>query len=350
MIDPMDELDEQLEVVAGRKAPYSTVPDWVTLYPGKALSPTAKAVYAVLAMHVNVSKQDDACWPSRKEIANILGFSREQSVDKYLEELDFVDAIDREPMTRPNGARGLRYIVHQTPPPGFKGEQTIAEYYMRRRKERAAEGTPKPGRPRKTAAPATAPAAPEAPATEAPEEKPAARRAPAKKAPAKKTAAKKAPAKKAAAAKPEPKELTPEQQALKELVDAAVDSWWKEAQRLVEAKKMGPLMGSPRAKSGYFLNLRTRIQEAFEAGYDRYAVWHALHAVGEWSPAKREFDRALRAAAGIDTPARRRSGPTPLFRNDQWKQDKPTHDTTTPATPGPARPNLDAFGVDAQPA
>jgi hypothetical protein len=338
--DVLEELDEQLEVVAGRKAPYSTVPDWVTLYPGKVLSPTAKAVYAVLAMHVNVSKRDGACWPSRKEIANILGFSREQSVDQYLEQLDAIDAIDREPVVRANGAKGVRYIVHQTPPPVFDGDHNIGEYYKRRRVELAEERTRKPGRPRKTTAPVAEPAAPEAAPAETTEEQPSAPR----KAPAKKTAAKKAPAQKA-----EPKELTPEQQALKELTDAAVDSWWKEAERLVAAKKMGPLLGSPKAKSGYFLNLRTRIQEAFEAGYDRYAVWHALHAVGEWSPAKREFDRALRAAAGIHIPGQRRNGPTPLFRNEQWRQDKPQD--SAPDAPEPAaRPSLDAFGIDVQPA
>ncbi|MGW7596293.1 hypothetical protein, partial [Streptomyces rubiginosohelvolus] len=85
----IDDLDEQIEIVIGRKAPFSMVPDWVSLYPaskshpqyaGKVVSATAKAVYNVLAMHVNVSRGDSACWPSRKTIAQMLGFSREQSV------------------------------------------------------------------------------------------------------------------------------------------------------------------------------------------------------------------------------------------------------------------------------
>lgn len=358
MTDRIEDLDEQIEVVAGRKAPLTTVPDWVTLYPGsdkspmykgKILSPQAKAVYNVLAMHVNIDRGDGTCWPSRKTIAHILGFSREQSVDQYLDQLDAADAIDRQPITRPNGALGVRYIVHQTPPPGYDGEQNVGELYARLRAEQGRERTRLPGRPRKTAAPAADPATPEPTAEETAEQAPAAKKAPAKKAPAKKATtakeapAKKAPAKKAAAAKPPEREKTPEEIALDEKAHGGAEKWWQRAAEGVDQKVMRPLMGTAKQKSGYFLNLRTRIREALEAGYTEQQIWDALHEIREWSPAKREFDRALGRAAGIQTPSRP-GARTPLFRNQQWQEGEPSQDASAPA----AAPDLSAFGVEVQ--
>ncbi|MBG7704901.1 hypothetical protein HCJ76_44270 [Streptomyces sp. MC1] len=361
----ISEHDEQFEVVIGRKAPLTMVPDWVTLFPGskkspmyrgKILSPQAKAVYNVLAMHVNVERGDSACWPSRETIADICGFSREQSVDPYLDQLDDADAIDREPITRPNGAMGVRYIVHQMPPPGYEGEQSVGEYHKRRREEKAQKQTRPPGRPRKTAAPATEPAPADTPAADVPEEQPAARKAPAKKAAPRKAApAKKmAPAKKAAAKKAAPKEKTPEEIALDKRAREGADRWWKRAAEGVEKKIMRPLLGDKRQQSGYYLNLVTRIKEALAAGYSEEQIWAALHEVREWSPAKREFDRALGRAAGIQTPGRPNDR-KPLFRNEQWQQAKPEQDKQeqgTPdldALPSTAKPKRPRFGVDVQP-
>lgn len=350
----ISEHDEQFEVVVGRKAPLTMIPDWVTLYPGskkspmyrgKILSPQAKAVYNVLAMHVNVERGDSACWPSRETIADICGFSREQSVDPYLDQLDEADAIDREPITRPNGAMGVRYIVHQMPPPGYEGEQNVGEYHNRRRQEKAQKQTRPPGRPRKTAAPAAEPAPADTPAADAPQEQPpAARKAPARKAPAKKAPAK-APAKKTAAAKKaEPKEKTPEEIALDKSAREGADRWWKRAAEGVEKKIMRPMLGDKRQQSGYYLNLVTRIKEALAAGYSEEQIWSALHEVREWSPAKREFDRALGRAAGIQTPGRTNNARKPLFRNDQWQQGQ-REQGAHPATPAP---DLEVFGVEAQ--
>jgi hypothetical protein len=361
MSDRPEDLDEQFEVVAGRKAPLTLVPDWITLYPGtdkspmyrgKILSPQAKAVYNVLAMHVNVDRGDGTCWPSRKTIASILGFSREQSVDPYLDQLDEADAIDRQPITRPNGALGVRYIVHQTPPPGYDGEQSISEHYKRRREEQAEQQTRPPGRPRKTAAPAAAPATPEPAAEETPEQPPAAKKAPAKKAPAKKAAAGKAPAKKGtapakkapakkAAEKAPAKQKTPEELEIEELAQVAADAWWEEAKKMVANNDMGPLIGST---SGPYLNLRKLLKESFEAGYDKGEIWRALHHLRTWSPAKWQLDKALQRERGI----RGRpnvNGPTPMFRNDQWQQGTPEQGEPTTSEARPERPR---FGVDVQ--
>ncbi|MGA5411545.1 hypothetical protein ACPCSC_30360 [Streptomyces lavendulocolor] len=399
----LDELDEQFEVVVGRKAPYSMIPDWVTLYPaskshplyqGRSLSPTAKAVYNVLAMHVNVARGDSACWPSRKTIAQILGFSREQSVDQYLDQLDEADAIDREPITRPNGAKGVRYIVHQTPPDGYEGEQSVGEHYKNRRALEAAKLTRPPGRPRKAEA-----AAPEQPA---PAPAPAATSLETAEDAVVRTAADEwwaqaeklvvlgelnalgtdrqkerarsnlvarirdalssghdlelikltlrelgewGPAKaKFERALKTYKDKTPEEIELDKQAQSGAKKWWAEAQDRVANKKMGPLLAdSKRQETGYYHNLRTRIREALKAGYDRWIIWQALEELGEWSPAKREFDRTLRRLSGVQQPRGARSGRAPLFTNGQWKQ----HDT--PAQSGapevPTAPDLSVFGV-----
>ncbi|MFJ5142937.1 hypothetical protein [Streptomyces sp. NPDC088707] len=392
------ELDEQFEVVVGRKAPFSMVPDWVTLFPGskshpkyrgKILSPTAKAVYAVLAMHVNVARGDSTCWPSRKSIAGILGFSREQSVDPYLKELDAADAIDREPMTRPNGCKGVRYVVHQMPPAGYDGEETVGQHYKNRRDEEVLKMSAGPGRPRKEpdAQPVSEPAddsvETEADAgvravaerwwAEAQELVTQGQLAPL--ATDRQTERAKAnltqrirdafaaghdtlliemvlrelgqwgPAKsRFESTLKRMQGKTPEELALDKQAQLGAKKWWEEAEKLVAAKKMGPLMSeTERQRTGYFHNLRTKIRAALAAGYDSRQIWKALGEIGEWSPAKREFDRALRRVSGVRTPGPR-DGRAPLFTNDQWKRDPQDQSDGTPASPS-AGPDLSAFGI-----
>lgn len=341
-----EDLEEQLEIVAGRTAPYTTVPDWISLH--LVLDPQAKALYNVLAAHVNVLRGDGKVWPTRLALAEMLGFSREQSVDRYIKQLLAAGAIETEEIRRSNGAKGVRYTVHQVPPKGYDGPCTLAEWYQRRREALAtAEPKRKPGRPRKTTPPAPAPApaeeAPAAPAPAAAEQTPEGA-APAK-VPAQKTAAKKAPAKKTpakkAAAKP-PKEKTPEELELDQLAQTAADAWWEEAKRMVANNDMGPLLGTPKSKSGKFLNLRTRIRAAFAAGYDKREIWRALHELRQWSPPEWQFDKALQKARGVRAP--RTNGPTPLFRNDQWQKDTPQ---TEGAQHAPAVPDVSEFGLQA---
>ncbi len=324
--DP-DELLEQMEFVAGRKAPYTTVPDWITLHEG--LDPQAKALYAVLAMHVNVSSKDDVAWPTRLTQAEILGWSREQSVDKYLDQLDVADAIDREAFTRDSGARGVRYYVHQTPPPGYEGPATIKEWYRRRREAIAAAKAVqrKPGRPRK----AVAEPSPESPAAVPP--------SPA----AKKAAPKKAAAKQAAPKKTVRKEKTPEEVLLDKRAADGAKLWWETvAPALVVAKKMGPLLADDRQKSGLYLSVRTRIREALKAGYDSRLILTGLENTGEWAPARRELDRELKRLTGVQV--RGRGGTTgPIFTKEQWQA--PASSTEGAADAGPSAPDLDVFGV-----
>ncbi|MGW7090124.1 hypothetical protein ACWGH2_42445 [Streptomyces sp. NPDC054871] len=317
-----EDLDEQYEIVAGRKAPFTMVPDWITLH--DELDPQAKALYGVMAMHVNVSRKDGVAWPTRLAMAEMLGWTREQSPDKYIQQLEAAGAIDTEEFTRSNGARGKRYYVHQTPPSGYTGATTVAEWYQRRREALDATGpAPKPGRPRKNAAQLKA-------AKATPAKKPAAAKSVDEK-PVKKTAAKKAAA----------KEKTPEELALVEKAQAGADKWWEEAKKLAAAKEMKPLMGTRRQRSGYYLNLRTKIRDALDAGYDSRIIWQALQQLREWSPAKREWESKLAELNGVRVP-RRGGTRTPIFTNAQWSKDEPQPGATPSA---PAAPDLGVFGI-----
>ncbi|MFD3815240.1 hypothetical protein ACFWRZ_09245 [Streptomyces rubiginosohelvolus] len=310
-----EDLEEQYEVVAGRKAPYTTIPDWITVHDD--LDPQAKAVYGVLAMHVNVQRGDDAAWPTRLVIAEMLNWNREQSPDKYIKQLVAEGAIDTEDFTRPNGAKGKRYYVHQTPPPGFTGATTVAEWYKRRREALAASNSPAPkvGRPRKAA-----------PAQET-------RSTPA-------SAGKKATATKKAARTP--KEQTPEELELAAKAQMGADWWWKEAKKLADAKKMKPLMGSKRQQSGYYLNLRTKIRDALDADYEPKIIWAALAELKEWSPAKREWESTLARLVGVPAP-RRSGGRAPIFTNEQWTQGG---DTPGAPSTGSTTPDLSDYGFE----
>lgn len=312
--DPAD-LEEQVKVTRGRKAPFARVADWVTVHPD--VEAQGKALYLVLAAHVNMERGDGLVWPSRLAMAEMLGWSRPQTVDKYIKQLEAIGAIDTDDFIRPNGAKGKLYTVHETPPDNYDGITSVSEWHNRRRKALAAADMPKPGRPRK--------------------ETPTAEAEPAKKtaAPPKKAAAKKT----TATAKPE---KSPEEQALDQRARKGADLWWERAKKLVTEKSMGPLMGTRRQKSGYYLNVVTRIREALAADYESKLILQALENVGEWSPAKRELDRELRRLSGVRAPRSGRSGRTPIFTNDQFKKDE----TTPGSPPPPAAPDLDVFGVE----
>jgi hypothetical protein len=310
--DP-DDLAEQFEAVVGRKAPWTIVPDWITLHDD--LEPQAKAVYGVLAMHVNVQAKDDAAWPSRKMIAEMLGWSREQSPDKYIKQLEAAGAIDTEPMTRPNGAKGKRYIVHQTPPPGYTGPTTVAEWYRRRREALATSGpAPTPGRPRRAAA-----------AVKTSEQPKVAKKA----AQARKTAT------------PKPRKKTPEEELLDQRADKGAHLWWDEiAPALVDAKKMPRLTGTPKQRSSKFLGLRGMIRGALEAEYEPEQILAALRELRVWLPSAPAFDAALGRQDGVQAQPSPGRGGQPIFKNDQWQQHERTGDDDAPPAP-----SLDVFGV-----
>lgn len=137
-----DEANEQILLQAGRKAPYTQVGDWVALaVSAKVIDPIALALYVILAMHVNHERGDRDVWPSRGTLAILLGFAQARSVDKYLDQLEALGAIDA---VRPelglgsSGFRRNRYTVHQAPPEDYAGITTVKGWYKARKAEQEA--------------------------------------------------------------------------------------------------------------------------------------------------------------------------------------------------------------------
>ncbi|WP_372672599.1 hypothetical protein [Amycolatopsis kentuckyensis] len=132
--DDLVELDELLEIASGRRAPYTQLGDWVAL---SGVSDHAKALYWHLSMHLNQTRSDHGdftVWPTRETLADWCGFSRPQSVDRYIDELAEIDAVEKYTKTYGNGMRRRNvYVVNQEPPEDYAGPKSLKEFYARRR-------------------------------------------------------------------------------------------------------------------------------------------------------------------------------------------------------------------------
>lgn len=116
--------------VAGRRAqPFTMTPEWMILAP---VTTQAKATYWALLAHVNGKRGDGVVWPGMKTIAEILGYNKRQTVQKYLRELSDLGAIDIETRKTKTGSRNF-YTVHETPPANYAGPRSLAEFYAARR-------------------------------------------------------------------------------------------------------------------------------------------------------------------------------------------------------------------------
>jgi hypothetical protein len=126
-----DELDEQIEIQVGRRAPFTQVGDWVLL---SGISDRAVALYSRLSMHINVQRGDTEAWPAQEVLAEWADFSKASSITPYADELVVIGAITIEQTRFANGLRARnRYVVHQMPPSGYVGPVSAAQYYELRR-------------------------------------------------------------------------------------------------------------------------------------------------------------------------------------------------------------------------
>lgn len=132
---PDDELDETLSLEG--RAPFTQIPDWIIL---AKISPQAVRLYCTLAMHLNASRGDRLVWPFRQDIANMMGLSRAKSVDGPFKELADIRAI-RIIKRRYNhgGLAPSRYIVRENPPEGYKGLKSNADFYSKKKADKAAK-------------------------------------------------------------------------------------------------------------------------------------------------------------------------------------------------------------------
>lgn len=86
---------------------WTATPLWVTL----AVSGNAGRIFQLLASHLNHPRGDRLVWPSRASLAQRMGWSRPQSVDRYLRELVAAGAIAAVPRRRRDGGRATNGYV-----------------------------------------------------------------------------------------------------------------------------------------------------------------------------------------------------------------------------------------------
>jgi hypothetical protein len=112
----------------GRRAPFALVPEWVVLAP---ITPPAKALYALLVAHTNSLRGDGIAWPGMDTMAVILGYSRRQSVSRYVRELQRLGALEVR-VTKWAGGRRNTYVVHELPPDGYSGYASVVAFHKER--------------------------------------------------------------------------------------------------------------------------------------------------------------------------------------------------------------------------
>lgn len=145
-----DELAE-LEIRAGRRAPFSQVGDWVGL---AAILPQAKLLYQILEMHVNAVRAADGdreVWPTQDMLAAMVGLSRGDKIKPHIDALVAMQAIEVRKIRYAGGMRERTiYTVHQTPPEDFAGVRSLQDWYrlnkaaiLQKAAERAAKRKPK---------------------------------------------------------------------------------------------------------------------------------------------------------------------------------------------------------------
>jgi hypothetical protein len=102
-------------LAAGRLVPYSMLPDWVPL---SGISPPAQALYWQLALHIAHGRGDRVVFPSRGHLARRLSFRQARSVDRYIDELVEIGAIDKYTGRAADRMRTRNYYVLHMAPSG----------------------------------------------------------------------------------------------------------------------------------------------------------------------------------------------------------------------------------------
>lgn len=141
--EPDFDPDVPATMMAGRRYPFVVVPEWVPLAvdpkTGKRLSTGARAMYDLLKMHVNQSRGDNIVWPGTAVLAELTGLSRADKVKAHMDPLVRINAVEVRVYRwgpRAEKSRNL-YIIHETPPPGYQGFNSLAEFYAAREEHRA---------------------------------------------------------------------------------------------------------------------------------------------------------------------------------------------------------------------
>ena len=130
---------EQLELQAGRRAPYTMTPDWVLLAP---ISRDAKVIYWALAGHVNQNRGDDDVWPTQQHLAKIVGYKKSRDVRNRINELVEINAVEVRKTRTHDGMRPRSiYTVHQTPPEQWEHPTSLKDFYQTLKEEEFSQVT-----------------------------------------------------------------------------------------------------------------------------------------------------------------------------------------------------------------
>lgn len=134
---------DSVEVRIGRRrtTPFVVLPEWVVLAP---MTTQAKSLYSALAAHVNQARGDGLVWPTLTAIAEMLGFAHRQALTRYVKELREIGAIDVFDERTRTGTQRI-YAVHETPPEGYQGHESLAAFYA---DQKSAETDSTSGAPR----------------------------------------------------------------------------------------------------------------------------------------------------------------------------------------------------------
>jgi len=118
--------DERIEVIAGDIPPYAQIPVWLLL----TASSHACKLYGILAAHINQDRGDRAVWPYRSTLAQLLGFSKTASVDRYINELETLGAIRVVPQVAADGGPAANvYVIYMNPQTDHAGPMSMSAYY-----------------------------------------------------------------------------------------------------------------------------------------------------------------------------------------------------------------------------
>ncbi|MFI6658111.1 hypothetical protein ACIBL8_21610 [Streptomyces sp. NPDC050523] len=141
--DP-DALDEAFEAALGRRAPFTMVSDWVLL---SGATSDARTLYWGLSAHINVTRDDTEVWPGLVTLARMLHLKKPEQVARYMLELEVIGAVDVIRSVAGLNRRN-RYVVHQTPPAGYTGMQSLGQWYGANRSARDVADRPLEETPR----------------------------------------------------------------------------------------------------------------------------------------------------------------------------------------------------------
>lgn len=133
--------DDEVEVYAEDRVPFTQVGDWILL---ADIPQQAKTLYWALAAHINVTADaghpapwtiPKKVWPTRDTLAGFLGMSRGDKIKPYLDALEELGALRIVVTRNPDNPMRQRstYWVRQQPPPGYAGLRSLTDFYAARR-------------------------------------------------------------------------------------------------------------------------------------------------------------------------------------------------------------------------